>query len=234
MTVEDFRRPMKLEAKAPVGPQLFRLLRDRIIRCELEPGTRLSEAEVAKSCGTSRGSVRETFIKLAEASLIDVFPQRGSYVSRIDVASVLAARFIREAVESDIVRNVAQMAGSSALEELDAMLLVQANTVELDDPQPFMESDEAFHRKLSDLAGQGAGWEFLQPLKTQMDRVRHLSAQQFPRRTLVQQHKEIVNAIRSGDADLAEQKMRYHLRRILDDVPAVTAAHPDFFETGQS
>jgi len=231
MAGKDLRSAMTLEAKAPVGPQLFRLLRDRIIRCELEPGTRLSEADVAKAYGTSRGSVRETFIKLAEASLIDVFPQRGSYVSRIDVASVLAARFIREAVEADIVRRVAKAAEPSAVSALDTILLKQADTVEMDDPQAFMASDEAFHRKLADLAGQGAGWEFLQPLKTQMDRVRHLSAQQFPRRTLVQQHRDIVDAIRTGDPDLAEQKLRYHLRRILDDVPVVTAAHPDFFES---
>jgi DNA-binding GntR family transcriptional regulator len=66
------------------------------------------------------------------------------------------------------------------VQELETILLFQADAADLDDPQPFMASDEAFHRKLADLAGQSAGWEFLQPLKTQMDRVRHLSAQQVP------------------------------------------------------
>jgi len=233
MAAKDCHSSMRLEAKAPVGPQLFRLLRDRIVRCEMKPGTRLSEADVAKSYGTSRGSVREAFIKLAEASLIEVLPQRGSYVSRIDVASVLAARFIREAVEADIVRCIAQTVQKSAVDELEAILALQAEAVDIDDPQPFMTSDEAFHRKLSDLAGQGAGWDFLQPTKTQMDRVRHLTAQQFPRRILLQQHREIVEAIKQGDADTAEQKMRHHLRRILDDVPVVTDAHPDYFESEQ-
>ncbi|WP_047997621.1 GntR family transcriptional regulator [Puniceibacterium sp. IMCC21224] len=223
-------KPERLDATAPVGPQLFRLLRGRIVRGDLTPGMRLSEVEVAASYGTSRQPVREAFIKLAEVSLVEVRPQRGSYVSRINVAAVLAAQFVREAVEADIVRRVAHQMTPDAVRDLDDMLAAQTDAAIQDDPQPFMALDEAFHRKLADLAGQGAGWDFLQPIKSQMDRVRHLSAQQFPRRVLVQQHRHIVDAIRSGDADMAEQTMRRHLRQILEDVPVVAAARPEFFE----
>lgn len=224
----------QLEASGPVGAQLYARLRQRIIRGELEPGTRMSEVDIAAYYNTSRQPVREAFIKLSEAGLIDIRPQRGSFVSRIDMASVLAAQFVREAVEADIVRAATARADATLLADLDAILGLQVDAAKTDNPQPFIDLDEAFHRKLADIAGQGAGWDFLQPLKTQMDRVRHLSASQFPRAILVEQHTQIVDAIKAGNASAAEEKMRLHLRRILDDVPAVAAAKPAFFIAEQS
>ncbi len=221
-----------LDLGAAVGPQLFRALLDRIVRGDLVPGVRLSEVEIATAYGTSRQPVREAFIRLAESALIEIRPQRGSYVRRIDLAAVKAAQFVREAVESDIVKLAAQRATSSDSAELAAMLADQANVAALEDPQPFMALDEAFHRKLADIAGQGPGWDFLQPLKTQMDRVRHLSSRQLPRDILVQQHRLIVQAIAAADSTLAEMHMRDHLRRVLEDLPIVAAAQPDFFEPG--
>ncbi|MBA3325091.1 MAG: GntR family transcriptional regulator [Rhodobacteraceae bacterium] len=232
MTAEFSTANTGLENSKVVGPQLFRLLRGRIVRGELPPGLRLSEVEIALAYGTSRQPVREAFIKLAEASLIEVRPQRGSYVSRIDVASVMSAQFVREAVEADIVRRAAHLATPADLAELDAMLSAQTAVDVLEDPQPFIASDEMFHRRLAEIAGQGGLWDLLQPLKTQMDRVRHLSARTFPRPALVGQHREIVGAIRAGNADSAERHMRHHLRRILEDLPAVSAALPEFFGSG--
>ncbi|CTQ33165.1 GntR family transcriptional regulator [Jannaschia rubra] len=219
----------ELETGRNVGPQLFRRLRERILNGELAPGTRLSEAEIAVAYGTSRQPVREAFIKLAEAALIEVRPQRGSYVSRIDIDAVMAAQFVREAVETSIVRRIAATATPDDLADLDAMLAAQDEVAGLPDPQPFMALDEAFHRRLAEIAGQARGWDYLQPLKTQMDRVRNLSARTFPRPALVGQHRDIVRAIGRSDADAAEAHMRDHLRRILEDLPAVAEALPDHF-----
>lgn len=222
-----------LDTASAVGPQLFRLLRRRIIRGDLAPGVRLSEVDIANRYGTSRQPVREAFIKLGEESLIEVRPQRGSFVSRIDLTAVLAAQFVREAVEADIVRKVALQADKTILRDLDEILAAQREATTDPNPQPFMELDEDFHRRLAEIAGQGGSWDVLQPLKTQMDRVRHLSAQQFPRRILVQQHKQIVAAIRARDGAAAEQNMRLHLRQILEDVPTVAAALPHYFKRAE-
>lgn len=114
-----------LDPGVAVSPQLFLRLRNRIVRGELEPGTRLSEVDVAAFYSTSRQPVREAFIKLSEAGLIDIRPQRGSFVSRIDVASVLAAQFVREAVEADIVRAATDRADADMLAELDGNIAAQ-------------------------------------------------------------------------------------------------------------
>src|SRR5690606_41130352 len=64
-----------LDQSAPLGPQLYRILRQRIISVDLAPGSRLSEAEIAATYELSRQPVREAFIKLAEEGLLEVRPQ---------------------------------------------------------------------------------------------------------------------------------------------------------------
>ncbi|PPJ48392.1 GntR family transcriptional regulator [Rhizobium sp. KAs_5_22] len=219
-----------LEQSSAVGPQLYRLLRDRIVRGDLAPGARISESEIAASYKVSRQPVREAFIKLAEESLVEVRPQRGTYVRRISVPAVMTARFVREAVEADIVREAARRMTPDMLTALEANLSAQRTVVDGDDPSRFMELDEAFHRQLAEAAGQPAIWDILEDLKTQMDRVRHLSARQFPRERLIDQHAAVVAALRSGDPQVAEAEMRTHLRGVLTDLPAIAEAMPEFFD----
>ncbi|MCA1968373.1 MAG: GntR family transcriptional regulator [Rhizobium sp.] len=219
-----------LEQSSAVGPQLYRLLRDRIVKGDLAPGARISESEIAASYKVSRQPVREAFIKLAEESLVEVRPQRGTYVRRISVPAVMTARFVREAVEADIVRAAAQAVTPNILALLEANLTAQRAVVDSDDPSRFMELDEAFHRLLAEAAGQPAIWDILEDLKTQMDRVRHISTRQFPRERLIDQHAAVVAALRSGDPDAAEAQMRTHLKGVLTDLPAIAEAMPEFFD----
>ena len=223
-------RPVALEQSSAVGPQLYRLLRDRIVKGDLAPGTRISESEIAASYKVSRQPVREAFIKLAEEALVEVRPQRGTYVRRISVPAVMTARFVREAVEADIVRQAARAVTPEILVLLEANLAAQRAVVDSDDPSRFLELDEGFHRLLAEAAGQPAIWDILEDLKTQMDRVRHISARQFPRERLIDQHAAVVAALRAGDPQAAEAEMRTHLKGVLTDLPAIAEAMPEFFD----
>ena len=82
-----------------MGAQLHRILRTAIIRGELVPGQAISEIEMSKRFSISRQPVREAFIKLGEERLIEVMPQRGTYVRKISVKEVLDARHLREIIE---------------------------------------------------------------------------------------------------------------------------------------
>lgn len=226
--------PPRVTLEAPIGPQLWRIIREWILRGELLPGTRLSEVDLANLFTVSRQPVREAFIKLAEEGLLEIRPQRGTYVSRIRIDAVTSARFVREAVEADIVRLVANHPSKQFLEDLKANLSAQEKVLEGPEPQKFLALDEQFHRLLAEAAGQRQSWEILQPLKTQMDRMRYLNARHFPRDQLLQQHKQIVDAISSHNSDAAEMAMRAHLRQILDDLPVIAEALPHFFEASQS
>lgn len=218
----------ELDATGPIGLQLIGNLRERIVSGELAPGMRLSEQDVARTYGLSRQPVREAFIRLAGEKLVEVRPQRGTYVRKIDRDEVEVSRFVREAVEADIARLAAEHADGAAIAELRHQMTHQAESAHRAG-RAFMQLDDLFHRTLGEIAGRGGAWQHLQPIKMHMDRVRHLTAAEFPVDRLISQHGAVVEAVASGDPDAAEAAMRLHLRAVLDDLPKIAAAHPDFF-----
>jgi DNA-binding GntR family transcriptional regulator len=227
MSLEKPRRT--LEQAAPVGPQLVRKLRARIICNDLEPGSRISESEIAAEYAVSRQPVREAFIKLAEEGLLEVRPQRGTYVRKIATSAVMDARFVREAIEADIVKHLAESPDKGLEKELRLQLREQRKVAGRD-PNSFIELDERFHRLLAEAAGKSYAWSVVESVKSQMDRVRHLSVQRFPMEKLVKQHTAIVDAIADGDVSAAEAALRRHLREILNDLPEIARSRPEFFD----
>ncbi|WP_425349305.1 GntR family transcriptional regulator [Consotaella salsifontis] len=220
--------PLVLDPAAPIGPQIVRVLRSQIVRAELVPGTRLSEQEIASRYSFSRQPVREAFIKLSEQGLLEIRPQRGSFVRKISQAEVMDARFVREAIETDIVRLVAETADDAFVAELQRQIAEQRDA-RAQGTATFFQLDEVFHRTLAEAAGKGRIWSFLEDIKAQMDRVRFLSTVDFPLDLIIDQHQVIVDAIAAHDPAAAEAAMRTHLRKVLDDLPAIVSAHPGYF-----
>jgi DNA-binding GntR family transcriptional regulator len=213
-----------------VGPQIHAILRSQIVRGELTPGAALSEAEIAQRFSTSRQPVREAFIKLSEEGLLEVRPQRGSFVRKVDKVAIVDARFVREAIEADIVKELATAPDAEFVEELRRQLAAQA-AVPMNRTVDFMKLDEQFHRTLATAAGRSYGWKVIEGVKVQMDRVRYLSLRTFPQQRLIRQHLAIVDAIERAKPDEAEREMRAHLRLILNDLPLIEEQHPDFFSS---
>ncbi|MCQ0972123.1 GntR family transcriptional regulator [Paracoccus sp. TK19116] len=218
-----------IDQTRPIAPQLHRRLRERIIRNELRANQKISESEIAEQYGVSRQPVREAFIRLAEESLVAILPQRGTRVRPIALSAVRDARFIREAIEADIVTLLAQRPDPLWLAELRRLLDEQRH-IAATHPQAFIAADEDFHRTLSSAAGKSGIWQRVQGLKSQMDRVRFLSLERFDVFKLVVQHEAIVDGIAIGDPAAAESAMRLHLREILKDLPIIATENPDVFD----
>lgn len=215
---------------AAVGPQVHRLLRDRIVRGALMPGTRISETELAAEYAVSRQPVREAFIKLAEENLLEIRPQRGTFVRKISLPAVFSAQFVREAVESDIVRILAADPSSDLIARLEGLLHDQLATADDPDPTDFVALDETFHRAMAEAIGQAPAADILEGLKIQLNRVRHLTARQFSRQEVIEQHRAIVDALRARDPERASAVMRTHLQKILNDLPTIVEAMPECFD----
>lgn len=216
-----------MDPASAIAPQIFARLRDAIIRNKFAPGDRISESEIARACAVSRQPVREAFIKLAGEGLLAILPQRGTIITKISYSAVLDARFLREAIEADIVAILADAPDPALIDELRRQLEAQGRVA---DAKGFIELDERFHRTLADAAGKRGTWRLIEGLKSQMDRVRFLSLGQFPMAKLIGQHTAIVDRIEARDSAGANIAIRSHLREVLSDLPQIRAAHPDFFD----
>jgi DNA-binding GntR family transcriptional regulator len=90
-------KPIRVERAAPVSLQAYATLRHAFVTLRLRVGQSLSEQGIAQQLRTSRTPVCEAFIKLADAGLSEVLPQRGTFVRKISLKAVRDARFVREA-----------------------------------------------------------------------------------------------------------------------------------------
>lgn len=221
--------PIVLDQQRAVVPQVYQWLREAILRAEIAPGARLSESDIAGQMMTSRQPVREAFIKLAEDRLVEIRPQRGTYVCKISVGAVMDARFMREAIEADIVRELASNPDSALLRELRRQVQAQRR-VAGSEPVRFFELDEEFHRTLAEGAGHIHAWQVISGLRAHLDRVRYLATQRFSIESMVEQHAAVVEALSRGDAQGAEAAIRQHLRTILTELPRIAAECPDHFD----
>jgi DNA-binding GntR family transcriptional regulator len=217
-------------APASTAQRIESELRRAIVAMELLPGARLSEEAIAARHGVSRQPVREALISLAKTRLVEVRPQRGTMVAKISVAKMIEARFVREAIETAVVRRACESFAANVRVRIDDLLDLQQKVAERNDHIAFQRYDELFHVALTDGAGCPLAWQAIADIKAHMDRVCQLTlpgtAAMLP---LVEQHRAIVAAIDARDSDSAAAAMHHHLTEILRAITRLEAEHAELF-----
>ncbi|WAP68214.1 GntR family transcriptional regulator [Jiella pelagia] len=217
--------------RQPITPQIHEALRRAITTLAVLPSESFSEKELSIELGVSRTPVREALIRLADEGLIDILPQRGSFVAPIRLQDVEEAQFIREALEVSVVRRLTGRCAASFLATARANLAEQAKAVAHLDRDLFLDLDEKLHRSFCEEAGLPKSWRVIQSVKLQMDRVRYLSLpKEGHLEELYEQHVKILAAIEAGDRDEAAACMTVHLKEILRTLRRLHAERPELFE----
>jgi DNA-binding GntR family transcriptional regulator len=216
--------------QATIAGRVFEVVRQAIVQLQFRPGSPLSEAEIARQLGVSRQPVREAFIKLGEVGLLEIRPQRGTFVRLISIREVGSARFIREAVEVAVVRKAVTAASPADVAEMEGLVDRQRAVARTGDNAAFLRLDELFHQALARSADCSDAWRVLEGLKAQMDRVRYLSLPAAtPLEVIIEQHAEIIRGIAARAPERAEAAMRQHLSEILHSLPQLALQHPALF-----
>jgi DNA-binding GntR family transcriptional regulator len=208
--------------------QVFEALYEQVVTLALPPGSRISEVEVARAAGVSRQPVRDAFFRLSKLGFLTIRPQRSTVVSAISERAVEQARFVRTAIEVETVRVAAERFGPGALAVLDTLVAEQAAAVAAGDRERFHGLDDAFHRRICELAGVDFAWTVVRENKAHMDRVRFLSLS-FGAQAALDDHVAILDAIRAHDAEAAVAAMREHLGRIAEILARVRTTHAEHF-----
>ena len=213
-----------------IASHVFHNLRNAIITLKLVPGNRLSEAEIAKQMEVSRQPVREAFIQLSKIGMLNIIPQKGTFVVKISERDVENARFIREAIEVAIVQRACEMAEKNHINAIFDLIAKQEKAANASDHNGFLKLDDDFHNAIALSADCLYGWHIVENLKAQMDRVRFLSLPEAtPIDKIVQQHRKIAQAIELGDPEAACREMKKHLSEILISLPRLAEKYEDMF-----
>lgn len=227
---------LELEAKLKLNKYstrdyAYQRLKESIVTLKLEPGLSISEKEIAERLGVSRTPVREAFVKLNQEQLLEVYPQRGTVVSLIDLQHVEDARFIREHLEVATVKLACESFLEGYIEILEDNLMTQHHCVKEKDYEQLFKLDEEFHSVIAKGANKSRVWSVIQLMNSHLNRVRLLSlASNFNWDTILFQHGEILKAIKQKDPELAAEVMEQHLKLVTVDQDELKKTYPDYFK----
>lgn len=223
-------KPVERIEKENAREYALRAIKENVISLELEPGSLVSEKEVADVLGLSRTPVREAFIELGRTNIIEIYPQRGSYVSKIDYELVEEAGFTRRVLESAIVELLCTMDIEDQVAKLNEIIHLQQFYMDEGNPSQLMKQDNLFHKMLFILARKPQTYELMESMEVHFDRVRNMSLQSEKHGGIIADHKEIVQAVRDKDAEKAKRLMTEHLFRYKVDEKALRKQYPQYFK----
>jgi len=210
---------------------VFERLRDEIVTLELLPGTKISEADVARRLGVSRQPVRDAFNRLGNLDLLLIRPQRATVVRGFSMQSIENARFVRQAVELEVVERACKVWDAACAEALDANVAQQQRAIDGGQTEQFHELDYGFHKLICELCGFPLAFDTIQQCKRKVDRLCVLSLDRAEEASAVlSDHKEIADALRDRSVETARAVTRRHLGRLDDTINGIHATHSEYFE----
>lgn len=211
---------------------VYRFLKVNIMNLDFEPGSALSEKEIAILLNVSRTPVREAFIQLSNEYLLDILPQKGTYVSLIDMEHVAESKFLRETLEKAIVKMACREFSSERIFELQSVLALQELCLQEKNYKRFFELDEKFHSTVFAGCKKERIWSMIQQMHTHYNRVRRLNIFGGTELDLIlEQHKNIVKAIREKDMELGLQTVDLHLNKVRIDIQQLVDLYPHYFKS---
>jgi DNA-binding GntR family transcriptional regulator len=211
--------------------EVFRRLRSDIISLRLAPGSKISEVEVAKACDVSRQPVREAFMRLGKLNLLQIRPQKATLVRKISHQELRNTRFIRAAVEVEVVRTACKKATPETLAPIRANLDQQKVAVDTSDPVALQQLDYQFHNLICAAADCLPAFEVIAENKTHTDRVCTLElANTSGMSEVLEGHTAIYDAIVAQNEEGAVAMARTHLAHLDDTLRRASENYPDFFE----
>ncbi len=207
----------------------LRTLRENIISLTLEPGSQVSENELAAAMGISRTPVREALIELAKINIVQVAPQKRSTIALVDYKLVEEARFLREILECAVVQLVCETADEQQLLALQKNVHMQKFCLENQHFGELFSLDEEFHAKLFQIANKNQLYTMMKSISIHFDRVRSMSLFTVKNLKMVQDHEQILQAISQKNSQQAMEYMKQHLARYKIDEHQLRERYPAYF-----
>lgn len=220
-----------LDRDRQAAPQIAAILRRRILTLDLKPNSALSRGALQEEFGVSQTPVRDALQELEREGLVEVYPQSGTLVSRIDVGAAREAHFLRRSIEIEAARIVAEAADTSTILRLSNAIAEQRRLTAPADYAEFVQADRAFHRIFYESANVAGLWELVRRESGHIDRLRLLNLPLSGKiEAIFRDHESLVAAVERNDPEGAAAVVRRHLSGTLSIIAEITHLHPDYLK----
>lgn len=212
-----------------------RVLRMNIMTFRIEPGTPLNEKDLAAALHMSRTPIHEALAQLSNENLVDIYPQRGTSVSRIDPGLVKEGYSARLLLEGALLRDEAGKIGRSQIQPI-MQCMRQLESLRDELPQrvdEFIQLDDELHRLMYYFGGRSYTWNSIRGLVSHYDRMRYLDAMEgnADYETVFRQHREMCDYLLMGMPENVspEQKVNEHLASYRGNLMEKMERYPGYF-----
>ena len=200
------------EAGPLLSDQAYLAIRDLIVTLELPPGAVVSEADLMTRLMMGRTPVREALRSLARERLIDVYPRRGMFVAGVDARDLASLSEARAFLEPAAARLAARRLTESDKAVLDQLLAELDALGSTPDERALITLDRRLHRFVYATARNPFLESTLDEQYTHALRIWFMALDRLPHLDdAVKEHRDILEAIRRGDADQAAVTMAAHI-----------------------
>ncbi|NNE80721.1 MAG: GntR family transcriptional regulator [Silicimonas sp.] len=207
-------------AKSSRVDDAYERLKYEIRTNRMPPGYQAPEPEIALRLGMSRTPVREALIRLEAEGLVELIPRRGARVLPIQADDMREIYEILTALEPDAAARLADRRPSDAeLAPLEQATRDMETALESEDLDTWAEADDRFHVALLDLQGNRRLKSFVMSLYDQAHRARIVTLRMrgAPQKS-TEEHREILEHLRKGDAKATRRVFKEHRRRAADEL----------------
>ncbi|WP_299529817.1 GntR family transcriptional regulator [uncultured Streptomyces sp.] len=199
----------------PAAERVYAHVKEAVLDRRYEGGTLLTEGDLAEAVGVSRTPVREALLRLEVEGLIKLYPKKGALVLAVsaqEIADVVETRLLVE----EFAARKAVPASPRLIARLEELLEKQRTLAEEGDLAAVSVADRCFHAEIVRDAGNQILSRLYDQLRDRQLRMGVAVMEAHPGRieANITEHAELLDAIRSGDAEAAAQVVRRHVGRV--------------------
>ena len=199
--------------------QVFQEIREDILKGKFKENEELREATLGKELGVSRTPVREALRQLELEGLVHIIPNKGAYVTGITEKDVHDIYMTRSMLEGLCARWAAEHISEEQIQEMEEVLLLTEYHLDRGNAEQLAELDGKFHEVLYDASQSRILRHIFSDFHkyVQVARKRSVKKEDRAKKSL-EEHREILNALRTGDADRAEELAHIHILNVMENL----------------
>lgn len=212
------------------GDKIYNLLRNEIISLKREPGEILKVIQLSNELNVSRSPVRDALMQLSKENLVDIIPQSGCLVSKIDFTQAEQERFIRKSLELSLMSNYSNCWDKTLIAKQKANIILQEQALADEAFLWFLALDNEFHSAFFSKAGLSHTWEIINSNTGSYQRLRMLSYKVNGITDLaLKQHKQLIDFIEKKQTEKAIEIENMHVSKILEQIKEIITLFPNYF-----
>ncbi|HZK27601.1 MAG TPA: GntR family transcriptional regulator [Thermoclostridium sp.] len=214
-----------------IGDNVYYMLQQNIVNLKLKPGELLNVTSISELLNVSRTPVRDALIKLGKDGLVDVIPQKGTRVSRIDIRRVEEELFLRQSLEVRAVTVFMQKYKESHINRLMEYINKQDEALLTQDYVSCLQHDDAFHHVFFEAIDKNLCWETIESMSGHYRRVRLMSI--WDRNIfqgVIEQHRQMVKNITSNNIQMVRKLFLEHSSKLVKEIGILSEKYPNYFK----